>query len=267
MNMHRHLLALSPISPIQYSAARQLWRSYRALHGMAGCPPISALGKNAKTSKNALPTVTVSLSAANSGGHNVCDASTTGCREGCVSKEGRGGAPSVRKGRAIRTQFLYDHPAAFITLVEHELRAAVAKFGPIACRLNTYSDLRWETIAPQLFDLAEVTFYDYTKLWDRPINPRPNYHLTFSASERTCDFKICQKVASGATVAVVLETKYKPGAKVQAPLPSTYAGCPVVDGDATDERFGEHGVIVGLRAKGQAQLMAAGEREFVKAAQ
>jgi hypothetical protein len=65
---------------------------------------------------------------------------------------------------------------------------------------------------------------------------------------------------------VVFDVKYHPGAQVQSPLPHEYAGCLVVDGDKTDERFAETGVIVGLRAKGKARALPTGERHFVKRA-
>ena len=152
--------------------------------------------------------------------------------------------------------------------MEDELRRYVAKYGAIACRPNTASDLRWEDIAPRWFTIDGITWYDYTKLWDRGPDLPANYRLTYSAGERTSDADIVAKVATGATVTAVFHVEYKPRVDIdlQAPLPTEYAGCAVVDGDVSDERYSEVGVIVGLRAKGEAINLPAGEREFVKQA-
>jgi len=101
----------------------------------------------------------------------------------------------------------------------------------------------------------DVQFYDYTKITKRAIkwaqgDMPANYHLTFSASESN-DTAVAQVAAAGGNVAVVFDG-----------MPNTYAGAPVVDGDASDLRFLDpDGVVVGLKAKGDAKKDDSG---FVK---
>lgn len=247
-------------SEIDVCEARRLWREFRVSKGFA--PRAKLLGEpgsNAKTAKNALLTYTLSLYPVYKG---VCPFSTPQCRQTCLAGIGRGGSPDVRNGRKLRNEFLEAHPDAFATLLKAELMAAVAKHGAIGCRVNTFSDVPWEIVAPWAM-VPGVTFYDYTKNWSRP--SLPNYSLTYSASERTGPAEIVDMVARGETVAVVFETKHRPGARAQTALPELYYGAPVVDGDKTDERFSDGGVVVGLRAKGEAQKLPVGG--FVKAAQ
>jgi hypothetical protein len=246
-------------SEIPAREARKIWREFRVSEGFADGGPLLGTG-NAKANKNALPTYTLSLFPVYMG---VCPFSTPECRATCLQDTGRGGEPRVTAGRKLRNRFLAAHLDAFASLVKAELIAAVRKHGAVACRLNTLSDVPWELVAPWLLDIAGVTFYDYTKNWSRV--SMPNYSLTHSASERTSPADIVAKVATGATVAVVFETKYRSGAAVQHPLPETYYGAPVIDGDKTDERFNDTGVVVGLRAKGKAAQLPVGG--FVKAAQ
>ena len=94
--------------------------------------------------------------------------------------------------------------------------------------------------------------YDYTK---NPIRMKvylagklpKNYHLTFSLSENN-KTEALDILSKGGSVAVVFDTK-----KGQ-PLPDTWNGYKVIDGDLSDLRFlDEAGVVVGLRAKGKAR--------------
>jgi hypothetical protein len=118
-------------------------------------------------------------------------------------------------------------------------------------RLNGTSDIAWERVDPDLFQLfSGVQFYDYTKSPQRMRNyltgllPE-NYHLTFSRTES--NEPECSKVlARGGNVAVCFATL--------PPLGIEYLGAPVVNGDAHDLRFQDRsGVVVGLTAKGRAK--------------
>jgi hypothetical protein len=103
----------------------------------------------------------------------------------------------------------------------------------------------------------DVQFYDYTKHEDRVIKHArglmpANYHLTFSRSETNED--ACLRVlAAGGNVAVVFAvSSHKRRDGTLAPLPATWHGYRVVDGDEDDLRFLDPaGVVVGLRAKGR----------------
>jgi len=98
-------------------------------------------------------------------------------------------------------------------------------------------------------EFPNVSFYDYTKgfyrmrAWLDGKMPK-NYHLTFSRSEATSDYKIKTILELGGNVAVVF----------RGSLPKKYMGYKVVDGDKTDLRFKDpKGVIVGLVEKGLAK--------------
>ena len=212
-----------------------------------------APGDNHKTGLNTLPTYNLTLFA---NYMRICPFSTPQCRATCLVDIGRGGEPRTAQSRRMRTAFLWAHPDAFCTILKAELLAGVRKYGRIGARLNTLSDVPWETVAPWLFEIANVTFYDYTKNWSR--RSLPNYSLTFSASERTADFEIVDKVNAGETVAVMFNVNHRPGAKQQSPLPVTYLGLPVIDGDVSDERFNDSAVVIGLRAKGRAKALPVG---------
>lgn len=152
----------------------------------------------------------------------------------------------VQAGRIRRTLFLHENPSAFLTLLMWEIGKVWAKHG-VNCRvrLNTFSDLPWERIAPDIFErFPLVRFYDYTK-WGVGRSPLPsNYTLVDSASERTDDEMLRIVPLTSRATAVVFDTKRGQD------LPMKYMGVRVVDGDKSDDRFYDKGVIVGLRAKG-----------------
>ena len=273
----------------QYRAARKVWADYRAQYGMAhAAADMVSFGGNTKTAKNKVATYDLSLSHANNAssgkvlyapiaqgngrlveeiaaevleavgksrlfGINTCPFSTPACRAVCVSSTGKGGLPAVKFARAVKTRFMQEYPVLFRILVMFELAKAVVKTGGhIMARLNCYSDVRWEDFAPEFFTLKGVDFYDYTK---HPVSSRPvalpNYRVTRSATERTTVADIRLSVAAGETVAVMTQERIQYWDK--ADVPTTWNGIPAVNGDATDDRFGDpRGVVVLLGAKGPA---------------
>jgi hypothetical protein len=204
---------------------------------------------NYKLSLSGRPTFGLSLAPANtSKEYNNCRHSTKGCRELCVAHAGQGSMDSVAHARAWRTSFLMSNPGDFLAILHHEIsKHKENNDEQIAIRLNNFSDLRWEKISPQLFDLhKDVQFYDYTK-WSeslRPSNSLPdNYYLIYSRNEKSKEYDVSLR-----NMAVVFSTKKG------APLPQTWEGMTVVDGDIQDERYLDpNGVVVGLRAKGRAR--------------
>jgi hypothetical protein len=113
-----------------------------------------------------------------------------------------------------------------------------------AVRLNGTSDIPKlaHTLAAKF---PQVQFYDYTKIprvWERT---RDNYHLTFSHSgENLSD--CFGALRNGVNVAVVFAGE----------LPQMWNGYRGVDGDRDDLRFLDPaGVVVGLKAKGEAKRM------------
>lgn len=108
----------------------------------------------------------------------------------------------------------------------------------------------------------DMIFYDYTKnparmgLFVKSQSKRndlwpSNYHLTFSLAEG--NKRECLKFLSqGGNVAAVFNVLQQ--GKYKGDLPATWYGYRVIDGDKHDYRFlDERGVVVGLRAKGEAK--------------
>lgn len=204
-----------------------------------------------------------------SGVANVCGSSTAGCRAACLNTSGHGGMGldpnglnTVQVARIQRTRFWYRHRQEFNRRLHREIsnltkRAARAGMTP-AVRLNGTSDLIWERLRflgyPNVMAaFPDVQFYDYTKhpmhrRHERGTDALPaNYSLTFSLSECN-DADALDALEAGFNVAVVLDVKRN------EPMPRTWAGYPVIDGDETDTRFVDvdGGHIIGLRAKGSA---------------
>lgn len=248
-------------------AAKQRWLEYRRANGYAGLAPLLTPPEgNLKLHKTGfagqMATVYgLTLAPADASGIDLCIWRTPQCTSACVLvTAGKSTLPSVRKARIVKSLFLAEHPQDFVLLLADELRRAVKKHGSIAARLNVASDLRWERIAPQLFELEGIAFYDYTKA---PASQRDDlggkYHLTFSVSEKArSETEALRYLDSGGTAAVVFDTKRG------AELPATWHGYPVIDGDLTDARHEDlPSVVVGLRAKGSGRKLETGG--FVKA--
>jgi hypothetical protein len=191
---------------------------------------------------------------------DLCPFSTPGCATACLFTAGRGAFNNVRESRIARTKlFMLDRASYWPQLIDETaalVRKAERESLTPAVRLNGTSDIKWEGLRYKgrtIFEhFPDVQFYDYTK-WPaskRPADALPaNYHLTFSRSELTTDADIDENIADGRNVAVVFSTR-----KGQ-PLPESYLGHRVIDGDESDVRFGDSvGVIVGLRSKGKAKL-------------
>jgi hypothetical protein len=217
--------------------------------------------KLAKSGKARLGYYTVGLSLAPytlAGVGNLCAHASPLCAAACLNTAGRGDLNSVQRARIAKTRLAFGQHAqreAFISLLVYQLERAerkAARTGRKLCvRLNVLSDLPWENLAPWLFNrFRDVQFYDYTKVAARLGHTPANYDLTFSRSERN-ETTVRDVLASGFRVAVVFNHR--------APMPETYQGAPVIDGDATDLRFMDSpGVVVGLKAKGHARNTADG---------
>lgn len=262
MNLNRHLetLGLTTADLPSVADAQAAWAAFRVEHGFAPNGGKTALlappDANVKIGKNVVPTWSLTLTPADmSGEWNVCTWSTAQCRKACVLwTAGRGRFESVRQGRLVRTAFLANHPAAFLSLLTDEIRRREAKGVPFGIRLNVASDILWERVAPWLFDSKWARFYDYSKSPNR--DTPDNYKITYSHSERWTDAMVLDRIAAGQNVAMVFDVP-------KHNLPATHLGIRVIDGDLTDYRYGDpEGVIVGLAAKGAAKGTGA-EGQFV----
>lgn len=186
-------------------------------------------------------------------------AKLAGCREACLVSAGRAAfTPGIGAARAGRTRLFFGNREAFMELLIIEIDALVRKAekaGMIpAVRLNGTSDVNWSTVkhdGKTIFDhFPNVQFYDYTKSPSiiRAAASVGNWHVTASYSGASLKYSVLITDAAdkhGANIAVVFRDKV---------LPKTFLGRPVINGDDTDLRFlDESGVVVGLKAKGQAK--------------
>jgi hypothetical protein len=181
------------------------------------------------------------------GAWNLCPWASRGCAGACLSHSGQSGMPDQQYAQAVRTVFMLSHPEEFGYLIGWQL-GTLARGGPVAVRLNTTSDIRFELVSPDGMALGReygVTFYDYTKA---PESVRPEgagYDLTRSASERDSLDDIRALVESGERVAVPVF------ARPEDVLPDAWHGLPVIDGDLSDYRPSDpKGHVLLLRVKG-----------------
>ena len=215
--------------------------------------------------KQLVLTTGLQLAPSYASGYNTCSFAS-GCAQKCLNDTGQGSRHMLQTtangerihyphvARIARTLVWFEHRSAFKAQLIKELkahvRAAKRKNATPAVRLNTLSDIPWEKTFPELWQLFPgVVFYDYTK------NPfresTEEYHLTFSRNE--INEQLMREAVQGANLAVVFDTKKGD------PLPETWHGLPVIDGDTHDNRFADPlGVVIGLRAKGPAKRDASG---------
>ena len=228
-----------------------------------------------KGTKQGFNTYILHLAPANISGYETCPKRTAGCTAACLNTAGRGGmfkkgenTNVIQQARIRKTKMFFESRELFMQLVVKDIELAIKQSAkknlvPVF-RLNGTSDLSFEkyevvrngVLYRNIFEaFAEVQFYDYTKILGRKVNDIANYHLTFSAADGN-DADVRKAIAQGYNVATVF------GIKKSLPMPDTYEGRPVFDGDDSDLRFLDpKGVVVGLYAKGKAKKDTSG---FVK---
>jgi hypothetical protein len=230
--------------------ARARWMAVRARYGFSSYGRLTS-ASNLKLELAPIRTVGLTLAPSTSAGlgFTTCGRETAGCKSVCVLTHGRGAMRNVRAARNARTDFLATDPSAFVVLLASELQREARNHGDVLVRLNVASDIRWERIAPALFELAGCRFYDYTKWTADERSAMPNYRRTYSVSERPgSESEALATLDQGGTAAVVLDVPKG------ALLPTVWLGRPLVDGDASDDRTADPaGSFVGLRAKGAAR--------------
>jgi hypothetical protein len=215
------------------------------------------------------------LAPADVSGYETCAKRTAGCTAACLNLAGRGGmfkkgesTNVIQQARIRKTKMFFEDRITFMNLLVKDIELAIKqskRMGLIPVfRMNGTSDLAFEKyevvrngkLFRNIFDaFAEVTFYDYTKILGRKVADIKNYSLTFSAADGN-DNDVAKAITQGYNVAVVF------GIKKTLPMPETYQGLPVFNGDESDLRFLDpKGVVVGLYAKGKAKKDTTG---FVK---
>lgn len=208
---------------------------------------------NAKTIKNSLPTYIMYLAPFTTAGSvNVCPNATEGCTIACLFKAGMGVFSNVINARIAKTKFYLENRTEFCKQLYSELVKINSKGEVTAVRLNGTSDLDFisilkNRIGVNILELSNLRFYDYTKTIGKVIKYQdvPNYTITFSRSE-TNEEQCKSALSLGTNVAVVFDHR--------KPLPKTYLGYKVIDGDEADDlMLTNKSVILGLRAKGKAK--------------
>lgn len=222
---------------------------------------IDANAKTVKGQKKGYMTGVLYLAPHNLSGVNVCPFASKGCAAACLNTAGRGAFSNVQKARLRKTKAFLKDSVAFELMLTKDIQRLIRKatkngFEPVV-RLNGTSDIAWEQRTRLMVAFSHIQFYDYSKNPHRMkaflAGKMPhNYHLTFSLSESN-KAEALDILAAGGNVAVVFDTR-----KGQ-PLPASWNGFKVVDGDESDLRFLDpDGVVVGLRAKGKARKVQAG---------
>jgi hypothetical protein len=225
--------------------------------------------------KQGYNTYILHLAPANLSGYETCPKRTTGCTAACLNTAGRGGmfkkgetTNNIQKARIRKAKMFFENRAEFMADLVKDIELAIKqseKKGLIPVfRLNGTSDLSFEkyevirngVLYRNIFSaFADNIFYDYTKILGRKIANIPNYSLTFSAADGN-DNDVAKAITQGYNIATVF------GIKKTLPMPDSYLGLPVFNGDESDLRFLDpKQVIVGLYAKGKAKKDETG---FVK---
>lgn len=213
---------------------------------------------NAKTAKNILETHILYMSpyTQNSKAVNICPKATNGCILGCLFTAGRGAFNSIQQARQNRTEFYINSKKQFCEQITKELQAlnnkAKKQGAKIAIRLNGTSDLDFIAIIKNqigvdvLESFQNLEFYDYTKILGKVKKyAGTRYKLTFSRAENN-EAEAKEALLYGVPVSVVFHHN--------KPMPSTYLGTKVIDGDSADDLMIDSGaVILGLKAKGKAK--------------
>lgn len=220
--------------------------------------------KTVKGSKLGVLTGILYLAPYDLSGYQTCPKSTAGCRAGCLFTAGMSSIyPEMIQGaRKRKTVMFFEQRELFMWQLVQDIEQLIRKGDKdnmeVAIRLNGTSDIAWEKFPcirnnvhykNVMLAFPELQFYDYTKIAKRPSAAKlPNYHLTFSLAENN-DKDALAALAAGMNVSVVIG-----GVTRTKPLPESWGGFPLVDGDVSDIRYKESGgQLIGLRAKGKAR--------------
>lgn len=170
---------------------------------------------------------------------NLCPHSTPECRAGCLGHtSGRLRQTVQQTAQYVRTAFMVKNPLGFmiveLTEVARHAKRIKKKGRKVAGRLNGTSDKAYERQAWYMDCLKKAgmdIMFDYTaeksrfKGWMNPTISEMPYHLTHSTKETDSP----NDITPGTYTVVAV--------KKGDPLPETYNGYPVFDGDKSDMRF------------------------------
>lgn len=186
------------------------------------------------------------LAPSDTSGFNTCPTASPGCRASCIFTSGNAQIfKHINEARIRKTRMYFEQRAEFMALLRADIRKGMRqaeKLGmKLVIRLNVFSDIPWEETGI-MGEFPTVQFMDYTAIPKRFFKTLPpNYHLTFSRKENN-DAAVQKVLKAGGNVAVAFS----------GPLPATWNGYKVIDGDLHDNRWqDEKNIIVGLKAKGK----------------
>ncbi len=211
-----------------------------------------AIGTNSKTAKgddDTKLTAIMYLAPAEISGYEVCPNRSEGCTNSCLFTAGRGAMTNVQQARVRKTKMFFEDQTNFLKLLNDDItlfeKYCIENNMVGYVRLNGTSDIKWEDYIDM--EKYKVSFYDYTKRTDRNFENLPsNYKLTFSRSEDHDD-TFLSKMIDVVNIAVVYDevpSEWNLNGKEVAVHP----------GDLNDLRYEDpQGVIIGLKAKGQAK--------------
>ena len=169
------------------------------------------------------------------------------CANECLKLAGRGTFDAVEQARQSKTDWYHSDRKAFIAQLIHEITLfeKLCKKNEVECwiRLNVLSDVRWELeqngAIPQRF--PDINFYDYTKVSKRMKKLPANYQLMFSYSKAE-EYQTYVEQA--------LQTDVPMSVVFLGPMPKTFLGREVVNGDVSDIlNLYQRGKIIGLTYK------------------
>lgn len=224
--------------------------------------------KVAKNGKLGVMSFPLHLAPAKLSGFEVCPQRSEGCTKACLHTAGNPAYMAQKAtSRVAKTKAYFTQRKAFMAVLVFEISAAFQKASragmDCGVRLNATSDIPWEVVAVEIDGIkfssvmeafTAVSFYDYTKITKRALRCASgsrwpsNYHLTFSKTEAN-DEDCITVLKAGGNVAVVFGRA----------LPKTLMDWDVIDGDEHDYRPADgKGVVVGLKAKGDAKNDASG---------
>lgn len=187
-------------------------------------------------------------------GVNLCPSART-CVKACLNTAGHGRFTSTQEARISKTKQLLADPVAFAALLMLEIQAHAKRCSKAgitgAIRLNGTSDINWSMLWHYIREQGLET-YEYTKRADMADSALT--HVTYSfqgLDHETAEYLQSMVSFTGRNIAVVFDTPKG------APLPKTWAGLPVLDGDVSDNRFNDPAGagIVGLRVKGEGRKL------------
>jgi hypothetical protein len=180
-------------------------------------------------------------------GYNAC-ANSGLCADTCIYYQGMGRFPNVQNARIRKTKLYFEDRDNFLMTVNKDIMKAVTwskKQNLTPCfRLDGTTDIG---IARHFVEYYKtLQFYDYTKILNRIEKAQniPNWHLTYSLSERTTPQQLQQVLATKTNIAIPFAT---------APdMTSKLWGRELVNADKHDLRFldGENKIAV-LKVKGK----------------